>query len=174
MKEVVAASHANNEELKNQPPTGLFIINIAGELILQRKPFNHGGSTTYRWESPHLPLLPTHETAHHAAQQLLDTLGIRAELHEAFTGSSGSSSPRNAQHGRVIIALTTTEGTDTYRQTHTSSDCKPLALVVSDAHEHPQHYSPWLRTSLEGVELYLKNLLKQRTLHAHDQQSLAS
>ncbi len=162
MKEKELAHVLRSSE--NEEYIGILIINDQGKILLHKAP---------QWETPyvlsHNPVLvKPREIAHH----FLMALGIEAELHEAFISLAPHTLDITHRVDHLIIAITTTENTEHLKQI-TASVWLPFEFVIDDAHEQPDTYAPWLRDSIDGVALYLKNLLKQSKLLAVQQAELS-
>ena len=139
---------------------GILVINDQRKILLHKSPI---------WESPYVlshnpALTKPREVAHH----FLATLTIEAELYEAFISPAARNSTTKHHVDHLIIALTSTHNSELLKQT-TASVWLSFDFVLRDTHEHPDTYMPWLRDSLDGVALYLKNLLKQSKLLAVQQ-----
>ncbi len=153
----------NSEQLKGRDvrAIGIFIINIKSNMLLHKKtePTLVG---EYLWEIPYLIYSDTDISPLDAAQDYLMGLGIECQLYEAFTLNAAQQPQMTARKGgHVIIALASAAdstlhfATDVYKW-------MAVEAVLHDAHEHASHYAPWFRATLEGVALYLKNILKNR------------
>lgn len=143
---------------------GILVINDQRKILLHKSP---------QWESPyvlsHNPVLAKpREVAHH----FLTALTIEAELHEAFISPTARTFGITHHIDHLIIALTAAENTERLQQT-TASVWVSFDFALRDAHEQPDAYAPWLRESIDGVALYLKNLLKQSKLLAVQQAELS-
>ncbi len=173
MKEVVLAVIARDgEDALMHENIGILVINNQSEMLLHKtqstKPHH------YVWEPPHLlqhdPLI---EKPCDAAERFLVAVGIDGEVHEAFMSYSMDSMGSLKKIDHLIIALTSVKSTELLKQ-KTAGECVPFDYVLHDAHEHPDCYAWWFRESLDGVALYLKNLLKQsKLLSPHKQAELS-
>ncbi|MFA5306402.1 MAG: hypothetical protein WC365_03050 [Candidatus Babeliales bacterium] len=124
---------------------GMFIINDNGEIFLCQ----HYDEATriHVWNIPYLLHDNAQSTVYTAAQNYLQSLGLCGELHEVF----------GKEH--AIIVLTTFNNTEISTQS-ANYDWHDMHRVVRDTREHPAHYASLLKTSLEGIVLYLKTHLK--------------
>jgi hypothetical protein len=94
----------------------------------------------------------------------VDQLGIECELHEAFTFN------QLAQHSNdpitcgnhIIIALTKTDDSQLHFATE-AYKWMPITSVLHAIHEQPKHYASWFRGALEGIQLYLKNIITSQS-----------
>lgn len=137
---------------------GILVVNDQREILLHQ---------TSEWESPYLLTHnPTTTKPGEVAHHFFATLAIEADIHEAFISSPLSNSS-NICH--LIIALTSTQNTNLLKQ-KTAGACVSIDYLLYHVHDYPQKYANWLRESLDGVALYLKNLPKQSTLLAMQQQ----
>ena len=138
---------------------GIFIINPEGAMLLHKK--TDLLPSEYCWEIPYLIHYETALSPLEAARNYLTHLGVFCQLYEAFTvhAHQYAGGLIRGKGGRVIIARASTfaaffhSATDVYAW-------MPIDEVVRDTHEHPARYAPWLRSSLEGVVLYLKDIIK--------------
>ena len=136
---------------------GICVINSAGKMLLHQKT-----STTHiQWDLPRVAYDQMQQTAAQAVNGYLQERELTCELHEVFTAQSN-------QHGgaaivppvdHVIIALTTTDLLASAAENQWAS----INNILKDMQENPTRYAPWLRTIIEGIELYFKNYLKNRT-----------
>jgi hypothetical protein len=122
----------------------MFIINDNGEIFLRQHYDQATGIRT--WNIPCL-MHNGDSTVYTDAQNYLQSLGLCGELHEVF----------GKEH--AIIVLTTFSNT---AMSHNLTDYAwhDMHRIVRDTRERPAHYSSLLRTSLEGIVLYLKTHLK--------------
>lgn len=167
MKELVLTLPSNSSDLWSEQ-IGILVINDQYEMLLHK----HSPGVTRRavWETPFLlPRNITRGNPYDDAHLFLTNLGIDGELHEAFISPPTSRQATLANINHLIIALTSAKTTDLVTQ-HTTSQCIAFDQVIHDAHEHPESYALWFRNSLDGVALYLKNLLKQSRLRMPEQQ----
>jgi len=127
----------------------MFIIRDNGEILLQQQQGDFSSSPV--WGTPCFVHGDQSITVYDAAQRCLTMLGLRGKLYEIF--------------GRelVMIAFICTDDTidaslpPEYRW-------RSLRHVVQDTRERPARYSSKLKSSLEGVLLYLKTHLKDHIL----------
>ncbi len=126
----------------------MFVINGNGEILLHQQHDNSLPSGI--WSVPCFVHDNQTATAYDTAQNSLQALGLKGEIYEFFG------------QNHVVIALTTTDPTALSLPSEYAW-CS-LHRVVQDTRERPFHYSLWLKTSLEGVILYLKTHLKNDIL----------
>ncbi|MBM3893656.1 hypothetical protein FJ365_04640 [Candidatus Dependentiae bacterium] len=162
MKEKELAHVLRSSE--NEEYIGILIINDQRKILLHKSP---------QWESPyvlsHNPVLAKpREVAHH----FLTALAIEAELYEAFISPAKHTLDIMHHVDHLIIAIINTETTEHINQI-TPSVWLPFEFVIHDVHEQPDTYAPWLCDSIDGIALYLKNLLKQSKLLAVQQAELS-
>jgi isopentenyldiphosphate isomerase len=138
---------------------GIFVINSKGDMLLHKKT-QANNPEQFLWEIPYLIHTSTTHSPLDEAQRYLVQLGIESELHEAFTINSSLVAPFKGGH--VIIALAVDPSLITV-YAHDIYQWAPIDYVIHDAHEHSGRYAPWFKAALEGVALYLKNLLQQRS-----------
>jgi hypothetical protein len=162
MEEVVVGSRVACKEL--HPMVGILIINVHGEILLHKKQLTT--TDLILWETPYLLQHAYEEQPPLTAKRFLDQHGLSGTLHEAFAVTSQQTIRR------LIIAIIDTETQHAaINALHHDSLYRPMHEIMSDAQENPNSYSLWLRDSLDGVALYLKNFLKQSTMLMHRQQS---
>ena len=140
---------------------GILVINNQREILLHKTPY---------WQSPYVlshnpALAKPREVAYH----FMATLMIETEIYEAFITPTNRSKSLNNNIDHLIITLTSMHHNDLLKQT-TAGVWLPFDFALRDAHERPDAYAEWLHKSLDGVALYLKNLLKQSKLLAVQQQ----
>ncbi len=167
MKKLVLTIPSNSSELWLND-IGILVINDQYEMLLHKI----SPTTAHHavWETPYFLRHNTRlGNPYDAAHLFLTNLGIHGELHEAFTPSPIHRQAKLIHINHLIIALTSAKTTDLLTQ-NTASQCISFDHVIHDAHEHPESYALWFRNSLDGVALYLKNLLKQSRLPIPQQQ----
>ncbi len=130
---------------QGQVTVGMFIINDNGEIFLRQQYDEATGIRT--WNVPCLLHNGDSSTIYAAAQNYLQALGLYGELHEVF----------GREH--AFVALTNFNNTELPSQPIDYA-WHDLHHVVRDTRERPARYSSLLRTSLEGIVLYLKTHLK--------------
>ncbi len=130
---------------QEQITIGMFIINDNGEIFLRQHYDDATGIRT--WNTPCLVHDGQASTVYTAANNYLQSLGLHGELHEVF----------GKEH--AIIVLTTFSTTEVSPHS-TDYAWHDMHRVVRDTRERPAHYASLLRTSLEGIVLYLKTHLK--------------
>jgi hypothetical protein len=168
---VLTVLPGNSDELWLLEHVGILIINDQHELLLHKR--TPSITTRPIWESPYLLQRNTiAEKPYDAASRFLANLGVEGELHEAFTSMPKRPHTATKIVGHLIIALTSAEVTQQLTK-QSASKCVAIEHVIADAHEHPEHYAQWFRNSLDGVSLYLKNLLKQSRLPLQEQAELS-
>lgn len=151
------------ESLLQQKVIALFVINDQGELLLHKKTASSEHQKSYVWQTPYLINSDEGSQAQLAAQSYLSGLGITSQIHEVFTPTwSHEKNPQHEFVGKVLIALTDQNSTAPYALQE-DFKCLHLAHVINDAHENPNRYTPWFRNTLEGVALYLKNIIDKTT-----------
>ncbi len=145
-----------DKEIKQERIIGMFVINDKNEMLVCKQVtgsfLQHNA-----WQAPYLSYNDTANSAIARAEQYLQDIGFDGELHEAFTLypaiPTTPSQPLHCEH--IIIALTRTGSQEPTLMSCTS---KWIALkkLMCDIHEQPTNYTPWFKSALEGVTLFLK------------------
>jgi hypothetical protein len=153
------------EETRNtQRAVAIFIINAHGELLLHKKTLGLGAATKqYVWETPYIVQQDSLISPQEEAERYLGALGIDCQLYEAFTVNGISRLDTSALHGgnHILIALAAEKAFERFAS-HNEFCISSINHVLIDAHDHPANYAAWFRITLEGVALYLKDLLSQK------------
>ena len=149
MEEVVTKAVIQHDEGMSHAQTiGIFIINNKSEMLLHKK-----SSQTYQatsWEPPYFVHHDGTTSPSDIAQLYVDQLGIECELHEAFSPATHSN--------HIIIALTKEHGPQLHFATE-AYKWMPIASVLHAIHDHSKQYASWFKSALEGIQLYLKNII---------------
>lgn len=164
MKEVVVGSIVACEEVLLSPMISMLIINTHGEILLQKKRL---ATTNFiLWETPYLLPHSQEEAALLTVERFLANHGFNGTAHEAFAFTSN----QKARH--IIIAIIEENALITASlDSYDGALYRSIHEIMIDAQENPNSYASWLHDSLDGVSLYLKNLLKQSTMLMHTRQS---
>jgi hypothetical protein len=137
---------------------GILIINAQGELLLRRK--QQTKSLFTPWETPYLTT-PLGQNAHTVTvMHFLATHGLTGSLHAAFSVIQD----HTVRHFIIAVLDEMPHHTPAINVESIEFLYRPINEIISDAQNHPQTYALWLLDSLDGVALYLKNLLKQSTM----------
>lgn len=149
MKEVVTKSAMQHDEnIVHAQTIGIFIINNKSEMLLHKKSSLTHLATS--WEPPSFIYHDTSTSSTHIAKLYVEQLGIECELHEAFSPATHSN--------HIIIALIKEQTSQLHFATE-AYKWMPISSVLHAIHEHPKQYASWFRAALEGIQLYLKNIL---------------
>ena len=139
---------------------GICVINESGKILLRQI----APTVRRQWDLPHITYNQNQQTALQATDHYLQDLGLTCELHEVFTaqhnqpGGASVATPIE----QIVIAFPATAATELASST-TQYLWTSIDTVLKDIQENPVQYAPWLRTIIEGIGLYLKNYLKNRT-----------
>lgn len=163
MEELVTKIVTQQDEAKKTTQTiSIFIINNKSEMLLHKKSPSSDTEKT-SWQ---LPCFLHHDMAvnpTHRAKEYIDQLGITCELYEAFTLNPlpphiNETTQLSNHH---IIALASNHESQLHFATE-SYKWMTFNNLFQVIHEYPTHYASWLGTTLEGVQLYVKNIFKNQ------------
>ena len=154
-------SEKQDSQKKQSRVIGIFIVNTKKEMLLQKR-LQHSQQSQQLWQTPYLihhesPIAPII-----TAQMYVDQLGINCELQEAFTLNQSkqqtTTQPNKGEH--IIIAVVKELSTEKNQISSETYRWIPINRVLQDIHENPQNYALWFKSTLEGVDLYLTNHIK--------------
>ncbi|MFA6527374.1 MAG: NUDIX domain-containing protein [Candidatus Babeliales bacterium] len=157
--------------IQEQKSFSVFIINSAGEMLIQKRSQKKEHCPGL-WSNACSSSTLGKETAHAAAlRRLQEELGLHCSLYEAFPFMYRVKidNPWLQCYNHVFIGVC-----DNHPQPNSDEieDVKWVAIqdLLHDIQERSSYYAPWFRSSIEGVALFIRHSLFNRTAHEEAQE----
>ena len=166
--EVCGKNHDHEKNLDpidpKQKSFSVFIINSAGQMLIQKRSTNKIHCAGL-WSNACSSRTKIEEVANLAAsRRLQEELGLCCQLYEAFPFMyrARADNPCLQGYNHVFIGVS-----DNHPQPNSDeiADIKWVAIpdLLQEIQEHPGHYAPWFRLSIEGVALFIRHSLFNRS-----------
>lgn len=148
-----------------QKSFSVFIINSAGQMLIQKRSKTKAHCAGL-WSNACSSSTFIEEPAHDAAlRRLREELGVCCSLYEAFPFMYRANANSQCLQGynHVFIGIC---DDDPHPNLGEIDDVTWVAIpeLLQRIQEHPEHYAPWFRLSIEGVALFIRHSLFNRAV----------
>lgn len=152
------------QSVPEQKSFSVFIINSAGQMLIQKRSLSkiHCAGLWSNACSSRTLIGEGASTA--ASRRLQEELGFCCSLYEAFPFMYRANADNGCLQGynHVFIGIADHKVQPNHEEI---DDVKWVAIqdLLQDIQENPERYAPWFRLSIEGVALFIRHSLFNRT-----------